>query len=95
MKERLAKIDEMGWKVTSTGEQEWNDRLEQAQNEWSRYCSDTEQFQEVKTYRALPSLSPLQRRQLDELLAMFGKQQLDPELAAQSADMTKTRRRIQ
>lgn len=89
VKERLSQINEMGWKVTSTGEQEWNVRLEQAQNEWSRYCSDTEQFQEVKKYRALPNLSPLQRRQLDELFAMFGKQQLDPELAAQSAAMTK------
>lgn len=89
MQKLSGEIAHAGWMATSTGEHEWNDRLEAAQLAWKHYLSNPDRFGYVKKYKGDKRLDPLQQRQFTDLYNMMASYQLDPELAARSTRMTK------
>ncbi|MBN3527173.1 M3 family metallopeptidase [Paenibacillus apiarius] len=89
MQKLSGEIAHAGWMATSTGENEWNDRLEAAQLAWKHYLSNPDRFGYVKKYKGDKRLDPLQQRQFTDLYNMMAGYQLDPELAARSTRMTK------
>lgn len=88
LKELNKELLSTAWMVTITGEEEWNKKLEQAQNDLNSYFSDSERFQQVQMYRGQKDLQPLQRRQLDDLYHHMVKHQLDEETLSQTIGIT-------
>lgn len=72
------------WKAATTGEKIWSKNHEQALSDYFKNFSVPERFEQVKLYRQNQSISPLQKRQLDDLYHKMITNQLDETMRRQT-----------
>ncbi|WP_442599703.1 M2 family metallopeptidase [Neobacillus sp. D3-1R] len=78
-------VTETSWMAQTTGDPEWAEKLSKADTEYNLFFSDKEKFEKTQEYLEDPSLTDIEKRQLELLLNNMKENQLPEEILADLA----------
>ena len=78
-----------GWMTTTTGEEGWNSKLQEAQSKLDGYYADSKRFEEVKYLLQSNKVNSIEERELKDLYNNMFKNQLAEEERTKSSSLKK------
>ncbi|MET1123049.1 M2 family metallopeptidase (plasmid) [Priestia megaterium] len=78
-----------GWMTTTTGEEGWNSKLQEAQSKLDSYYADSKRFEEVKYLLQSNKVNSIEERELKDLYNNMFKNQLTEEERTKSSSLKK------
>ena len=78
-----------GWMTTTTGEEEWNNKLQKAQSSLDSYYADSRRFEKVKSLLKSNKVNSIEERELKDLYNNMFKNQLAEEERTKSSSLKK------